>query len=266
MLVFTPLFCPSLANHLQLTSSSYLHPQIVCSDNCRLPSTCFRINVCVPTVWEISHLSWMDRPPPHPPPQCLTTMVVITITEALFERPPRKPPWKHFVCATPSLLGLCSNVLVAAFLVSFLCLFSCVLVSVFCLKFWPRVFDVLLEKDLFHRHYILNGFMAAFTKFSMLSTLQKFCQYVVESVISETTYSRFERTPSNILFRSWMKLKNVDFELWLTFSHMWKILVWLLRSVYWFVNALLSFESSTCILAIFITSIDLKIWWNALNA
>jgi len=39
-----------------------------------------------------------------------------------------------------------------------------------------------------------------------------------------------------------MKLKIVDLELLLTFDHMWKILVWLLRSVFWFVNVLLSLK------------------------
>jgi len=61
-----------------------------------------------------------------------------------------------------------------------------------------------------------------------------------------------------------MKLKTMDLELLLTFDHMWKILVWLLRPVFWFVNTLLSFESSICIsseyLINFIISIDIKIW------
>jgi len=61
-----------------------------------------------------------------------------------------------------------------------------------------------------------------------------------------------------------MKLKTVDLELLPTFSYLWKILVWLLLFVFWFVNALLSLESFICMsseyLIIFITITGLKIW------
>jgi hypothetical protein len=87
---------------------------------------------------------------------------------------------------------------------------------------------------------------------------------VVEFVISETIYGRYVRTPVIIFFRSWMKLKTVDLKLLVTFGHMGKILAWLLRFVFWYVTAVMFFESTICILrgvlAILITCTALKLW------
>jgi len=75
----------------------------------------------------------------------------------------------------------------------------------------------MLEKDSLQRCYISSKwFMAAITKFSFLSTTQMSCQYVSEFIISKITNSLFERTPANILFRSWTTSKTVNLDLtWL---------------------------------------------------
>jgi hypothetical protein len=51
-------------------------------------------------------------------------------------------------------------------------------------------------------------------------TSQILCQYLVESVISEATYSQFfVEAHTNIFFQNWMLLNTVDLKLLLTINY-----------------------------------------------
>jgi hypothetical protein len=175
-------------------------------------------------------------------------MDVITVIETSTERPSRKPPWYPCYLAIPSSLGLVSNKFVAVFLLLLLCCLVWFLCSLFEFKFVLYMFAKMLLKDLFHRYCITcKRLVAVITELIILTITQLSSQHVAEFVISETIYSRYVRTPVIIFFRSWMKSKTVDLKLLVTFGHMWKIVAWLLRFVFWFVAALMFSESTICI-------------------
>jgi hypothetical protein len=200
------------------------------------------------------------RPPPHTPPLYVVVVGVTLLAGMPIERPPRKPPWLQHVLATPSPTVLNFNAFILVIVVLTLCLYVCLLYSLFWYMFAYHMFEEVLENEQLHGYYSSTKRLpTAFTNFNILLTTQMSCRYVVQLVISETTHSRFARTPANIFFRSWMNLKTVDLIILLTFDHVWQIFVWLLGFEYWVVAVLLSFGSSMY-LTILITCNDLKIW------
>jgi hypothetical protein len=139
------------------------------------------------------------RPPPHPPPLYVVVVGVTLLAGTPIERPPRKPPWLQHVLATPSPTVLRFDAFMLVMVVLMSCFFVCFLYSLFWYMFAYHMFEEVLEKEQLHGYYSsTKGLMATFTNFNILLTTQMSCQDVVQLIISETTHSRFERTPANI--------------------------------------------------------------------